>query len=508
MGLDLDRWLPRRIGLDIRGDRVWFAEAVLSPSGRRIRRVGSESPAEGESLEALVARLGGSRWLRGAEVVVAIRHPELRIERLELPALSTRDARTVAGRRAHELGLTLHDPACTGFAVAPGKQARPAWLAACPEEFSRFTHGRWSARGVRVSRFLSLQYSLGSLSRLHAAAPDSRGGELRAYLDLADGYSTCVLADRDGWLFSRELSVKVTGDPTRDDGIDTVERLAAELRRTFHYVAAELRMGEVGELHLSGEAANFEDLRWRLEQTLAIPVECMGAGDLCGLDADFDAAAACAIGLALAPETATSNLLPAEAKRANASQVTRRRLVVAAAATAALLLFAGAHLGLRTFSLSAQSDSLEQMWQASQAEREEAEVLTQARARGREIDHVLGALAKPQPPWSRALESLGRLLPDDAVLDRAHGAYDERWLLIFHVEFRGPDLAAAAAAASRFSDDLDASPLFVVRETERQESPNRPDEAFVRVRIRIATEIAVGRDAEELARSAQELRHG
>ncbi len=492
----LPRW-PRRVGLDLRGDRLYFAETRLALEGHRLERVGVEAPRDGESVEDMLVRLGASRWLQQADVVMALRHPDLRIERLELPPLSPRDARTVAQRRAADLASSLLEPACTGFSVAPGRESRPAWLAACPEEFSRFGHRRWTGRGITVSRFVSLQFAFGSLSQLLPAPP---AGELRAFLDLADGFSTCVLADAHGWVFSRELSIKITGDPTREDGIDMLERLAAEMRRTFHYVAAELRIGEVGSLVISGESENFEDLKWRLEQSLGVGTSCIDEEPLEDVPEGFERAAACALGLVQAPNPDTANLLPPEVKRARSRQVVRSRLATALAVSGALALALVTHFGITVHSLTDQTQALESLWEETEAERAEVHSFARVRQRGRELDAAFARVAEPQPPWAHALEALGRLLPDDAVLDRAHGIHDDRWGLELHVEFRAEDLAGAAAAAARFRTALDASPLFRVRSTERSDAPGRPDEAFVRVRMRIATEIAASEPSERIAR--------
>jgi hypothetical protein len=498
--------LPRRIGLDLRGDRLYFAEASLGPGGPRLRRYGCERPDDGESLDQMLSRIGGSRWLRHAEVVLPIRHPELRIQRLELPALSSREARIVARRRAIELGETLQEPALRGFAIAPGKEARPAWLSACPEEFARFAHRRWASRGLQASRFVSSQYALGSLAGLMPLAPE---GQLRAFLDLADGVSTCVLADAHGWLFGRELSIKVTGDPNSpDDGIDTLERLSAELRRTFHYVATELRMGAVVELYLSGDAHDLEALKLRLEEALGIPTERVGESGIGEITQGFDSGAACALGLVYAPGTRTSNLLPLEATRAYETRATRRRLALALCIPAAILLVGSAHMGITLSTLSGQSEALESGWNDARSERAQVEATALVRQRGREIDTSLEALLESQPPWARVLEALGHLLPDDAVLDRTHSSHDERWSLVLDVEFRGSDLAGAAAAASRFRARLDGSPLFRVRKSERSDAPRLPDEDFVRVRMRITTEIAETVPTGEIATRAEAASHG
>ena len=189
-----------------------------------------------------------------------------------------------------------------------------------------------------------------------------------------------------------------------------------------------------------------------------------------------------------------------EVKRARAKHVARTRLAAALAVSGALALALVAHFGITVSSLAQQSRVLESMWEETEAERAQVHSFARVRQRGRALDAAFERVAEPQPPWAHALEALGRLLPDDAVLDRAHGSLDDRWALVLHVEFRAEDLAGAAAAAARFRTALDASPLFRVRSAERSDAPGRPDEEFVRVRMRIATEIAASEPPERIAR--------
>lgn len=480
--------LPRRIGLDLRGERLRFVEAVLTPWGPRFNQSGCKRPREGESVDAMLTRLGSSRWLKNAEVVLGIRHPELKTQRILLPPITMRDAKSVARRRSVELGQGETDATCSGFAIVAGKAERPAWIFSCPESFIRFSHERWTKRGIPVTRFVPISHALASLTRHFAK---TKPGELRAFLDLSDGFTVCVLSDGDGWVFSRELSIKVTGDPSSEhDGIDTAERLAAELRRTFHYVASELRTGEVNELWLSGEASDLEQLGHHLSAALSLPTHCFSEWAVDGTAKPIDSANACAFGLATAPGQATLELLPVEARREVATRTARRRLARSAIAVAVATGTAACHLGAANARLERQAEDLAGRWNALEPKRAELEAIARTRELSSELTALRRDIVEVQPPWTAALEALGKLLPADAVLERVTGTSDDGWSARFEIEFRGSSVSEATAAADEFGKTLDGSPLFRVRQTRRSAGSRVSGDDRTRVRVEIESEIA------------------
>ncbi len=501
--------LGRRVSIDVRDEALFWAESSWGARGLRLRRWGRVDRNAGEVPDQLVQRVAGTRLVRGAEIAVPIHHPELRIHRLELPALSRSEARQVVARREREIGDEVGEGASSGFVRSRSKGAHPVWLFGCPSQLSEQEEQRWSSLGLPIHRFASRHLALGNLIRV-LPLPDA--GELLAILDLSADYGTCVLLDAEGWVFGRDVPLKLASERLPHSGagddvdldplersVDQAELLANELHRTFHYVQTELRLGMAARLVLSGESVDLPALRAALEGNLGFEVRLLGDAIREGPAAGADPGSAVALGLALSADERSENLLPAPTRRKLARGRARRRLALAAVLAGITVLAGAAQLGLTRASLREQIARLDVAWEERAAERREAEATASARTRAAQIERAIGSIWRAGPPWTGALETLGLLLPDDALVERLTIDHDgTRWNATLHVEVRGEDVAQAADSVSRFAAELGDSPLWAVRSVEREPMAAPPpgeEGPEIRMRFRIGAELAPIRPA-------------
>jgi Tfp pilus assembly protein PilN len=491
--------MPRRVAVDAQPDAILWAESVWRPGGRRLRACGCEPRGESEKPAELLQRFAARAWLRHAEVSVAIRHPEIELTRLELPAMSDRDALRIGERRARELCDRIVEPASHGHLLAAGKGPRPVWLLACPEEFAGFAEQRWRSQGLPVSHFGCAHVALGSLARALAPPPAE---ELRAILDVAPGHAICVLVDGEGWVFSREIPIKISRAAQDGDGADSIERLGKELRRTFRYASSELRAGDVSQLLVSGTRSDLGELTAALADELELDVRPIGDAIVEGPAAGVDPALALVVGLALEPNLGSANLLPHASRLALARRQLMRRLAAAALLPVLLLTIGGAWGTSQVATLTKRADALSGEWTTSSALRARTEERTREWNRAAAVGEAVEASRPEQPPWSAVLRSLGTLLPDRAFVSMLEARRGENgWATELRIEFQGADLATAARAGSDFGDRLDGSPLWQVYEVTHEKTPpgrsgRDPDPGLVRARFRFDARLApLQRDA-------------
>ncbi|MCA9512375.1 MAG: hypothetical protein KC560_16820, partial [Myxococcales bacterium] len=299
--------------LEVRDEAVYWALAKATRAGMRPvdwGRIDLDEAARGDR-DAFLAALAASGAGGYADVEIALRSPRLATERLDLPPLSRAEARAVAARRLGELAARIDADAASAFSVASGRDgALHAWLTAVPRIESAACHATWQDRGFSLTRIQSRHLALGQL--VHHLDHEFAEGELVAIFDLEAKSGTCVVADRAGWVFSREVPLRFMGrsvhartepevedrphavEPSaelrlapldgdddapsglelatplgassahtgdggdeRDDALAEVamqtERLATELRRTFRYVQGQLDARPVARVFLSGE---------------------------------------------------------------------------------------------------------------------------------------------------------------------------------------------------------------------------------------------------------------
>lgn len=425
---------------------------------------------------------------------MSIRNPDLVVSRVDLPPIGDRDARRIAHRRAEQLANESLEPAIFGSAVAAGKRPRPAWLVTCPAQFTSFAFERWRKQGLPVSHVASMHLALGALTK--SIAPP-KAGQLRAVLDIGSDHAVCVLTDAEGWLFSREVSIRLTRiDAGADEESSPIERLASELRRTFRYIDVELRLGSVSELLLSGSRKNLDELALNISELLDVPVGLVGDEISEGPIAHIDPAFAALVGMAIMPRLDGVNLIPSSARRELSRDRLRRRLSVATAASVILLGLAATWSGWRHSELTTRFESLHEEWVEGAEERVKAESHWEAQEFAEEVTHAIDTLGPSPSAWSWALRTLAPMLPDDAYIAQLSGArVDGEWAAELEIEFRGEDLATAAHAGSTFAEHLDASPLWNVERVARG-TPSRTgapiplDGATVRVQFRIESRLS------------------
>ncbi|MEM7410909.1 MAG: hypothetical protein AAF430_11790 [Myxococcota bacterium] len=484
---------PRYVALDLRPDAVAWAEARYAFGGFRLAACGEEPRAEGERPPDLIARVVKQLDLARAHVRVPIRHPELRIQRIELPDLSDRDARGVAARRSAELAEGLGEPGIAAYALSSQRTDRSAWMVGLPEEFVRFAEGQWETLGLEVAAFDTLQLALGSVSHWMPPPPE---GELRALFDIGPAHATCVFADAEGWIFHRDISLKLITEVGVDghDRGDASERILTELRRTFQYVETELRLGTVGEVVISGGREDLYELVEPLTLELGRETRMLGevvaegpaAGASPGLAVVLGAVAGCA-------SPRGGNLLPREVAHARRSQRLERRLGASVLWLGCLALAGLAYVWMNLSSLSDASAQMESAWAALAGERAAVERTEAARGRATSVAEALDALEGADPPWPQALDAIGVLLPEDALLLRLSARRDaaDAWVASLDVEFRGADMAEAASEVSNFAARLTDSPLWAVRTLERTTAPPAGEpEAGARVHFRLEAALA------------------
>lgn len=477
---------PRYVAVELRSNVIAWAETAWRPGGVRLVGCGEVAHRSGEGPAATLARLAERLTLNRARIRVTLRHPELRIQRIDLPGLSERDARRVAARRSAELVLELGEPGGATYAMARGKAARPVWLAAVPEEFASFVEKQWAQVGLSVSEFESLHLGLGALARLLPAPAEE---ELRAFFDIGEAHATCVVTDGEGWLFSRDVSLKMMTDVSADDSSEsngTSERVATELRRTLHYVESELRLGRVTELVVSGAHPHLDDMLEPLARETRRDARLLGDLIDTGPAAGVSPGTAVALGAAMSSVlTRGGSLLPGPSDRRWRSRRLTGRLALTTSLLLALAVGGAVFVGGSLHSLSDAGRELERTWQLVAPLRDKTSARVEARQRASHMTGTLPAFETTQTLWSGALDSIGSLLPDDAVLERFAARREDtgEWVASLEVQVPGRDMAEAAANVSAFATRLGASPLWRVRTLERTLTAPLPAAADTAARV-------------------------
>ena len=146
--------------------------------------------------------------LRG-RVDVVVHAPEIRISRVDLPGLRPREARRVAQRRLED--LQDEDPGT--LHVSSLVRATPLgsviWLVSGTNEACSEVDAELAARGIQPQRVLPLSLTLGALVRL---LPEPEDEGLTAILWIESEWSHCVVSDSAGWLFDRQIPLKLGFD--------------------------------------------------------------------------------------------------------------------------------------------------------------------------------------------------------------------------------------------------------------------------------------------------------
>ncbi len=482
-------WHFRRVGVDVRGGALYWAEAGGRGAKRAPRRSG-RIELEGDDLAGAVRALQRTVGRR-ASFCIALRHGDLRHERLALPAMPRRDLRRIGSRRSAEFSADLGEDAVSAT-LLPRSPGDPLWMAAAPGSASRAGFEAWRERGLAVRASHSHHLALAELARfVRERDPE----QLCAILDVSEDAATCVIADASGWVFSREIPLKFAGermlreespddfevDPL-EDGVNHAERLHTELVRTFHYVQSQLVLGTVARVVLCGDDPDLYSLSTVLGTNLELPVEVFEQAVDLPLPDTHPAACGVAIGLALAPTQ--GNLLPADLKALTHAARVRRHLSAGLVASIALAVALGVFVLTHTSQLRSELAGLRSQWEAQAERREALLVAKQMRADADDIETFWRELAPEQPRTSAALRTLGAALPPALHVEHLRiERRDERWQASIVVAAEGGG-TESADAVSRWSQRLSASPLFAVRHLTRASSAARDAGEGLRFQVR------------------------
>ncbi len=405
------------------------------------------------------------------------------LHRENLPAMKSSEAGLIAERRAKVVLESLEGEASFAWLHRESGRDCPLWLCAVPTKAGHESHAYWSGRGVDVAMLASRQLALGHLIRMLPEAPESG---LAAILNLDTDSASCVIADRDGWVFGREFPLHDISDLGGDEdesergeqepagvpGFGLVDiwamRLSTEMRRTFRYVEGELALGTVTRLWVAGPSARIAEICPMLETRLEMPSTPVGDA----IPGSPSNAAAVAIGLALWPNDTGGNLLPQSLMKARARRVARRHLVVALGSVVSMLIAATAAMALFGNGLAAHIGELEAEFEATRADRAIVAQHEQIRVRASRLDEVVAGIDHPIPSLSGLLVLLSRSTPDNVYIERIRVAHaSEGWTLSLELEAAGSSVLEAASAASGLADALKKSPLAKLDRVVQEQPP-------------------------------------
>jgi hypothetical protein len=515
--------------LEVRDETIYWASARASRRGLEPVAWGGLARDPSLSLREQISALRAHGPGLEQRCEAGLRAAGALHERVLLPPLSQAEAGAVARRRAGALAARMSPSACTAWLRSAGGGDSTLWLAGVEEAESERCREGWLEHGVVLDRLQSRHLALGQLTR---CLPPLAEGEVVAIFDIEPETGTCVLADRNGWLFGREVPLRfmgrsvvarqepappaaepepTTGEPSgielaretrhdaEEDELDPLEdialqaeRLATELRRTFRYVEGQLGCAPVARVVLAGEITELIDLRPGLREHLGLPVEILAAS----ADRDGEGrpigGAAVVLGMACAPHASGGNLLAEPVRRELSERRTRRWLLRWLVASSALLLISGVATLLYDGALTRRLAALEAAWETAAPERARIAANRRAGERSRALEDALVAFDAPLPRPSALLRALAHALPDEAVLQRLRLTPDEDGVaLALTVEAGGPTVAAAARSVSDLVGHLTAAPFLRIDRVEREDSAAAaPAAGDVRIRFRLEGRLA------------------
>ena len=503
--------------MDIRSDAIHWVRARADRNGLRPGEWGVVERDPERSVEEQLADLVESPVAKGCRIELAAAGAALQHRRVDLPGVTAGEAQGVLERRARQLadeaGEELRVSACYR------NRANARWLIALPEVQSSDFALRWSDAGIALHRVSSRHLALAHLARNFL---DPQDESLTAIFDIGRDRGTCVICDGEGWLFSREISLRFLHlfDSERNDaessdaetrqpveslaivdpsersfdeesttgecagpeasvsageGLERdAERIATELRRTFQYVSGELELQETRHVYLSGSAPQLDRLAPAVSRALDVPVSSIDDALTKGSLADTPAAAAAAMGMALAPHPTRGNLLPEALLAAREQQSWRRGLLRSFAGLSFVIAISAGLFLLETSLMRRQAEQLSQSWQATAAEREHVLSMSNARNRAEALGVALAEVDGESPSYLALLELLSRAIPDNAYVERARLEQDDAgWRALFVLEAIDSGLAEAADAVAGLSKRLQSSPLARIHKVEREATPAR-----------------------------------
>jgi len=444
----------------------------------------------------LDARVEDRAALVRGRVDVVVHIPEIRISRVDLPGVRVRDARRVAQRRRED----LQGEGSSALHVSSLVRATPAgsalWLISGPVEACAEIDAELGARGIRAERLLPLSLALGALVRL---LPKPEGKGLTAIVWVEAEWSHCVVADSEGWLFDRQIPLKLGFDAAlgetpanavawEEEEHQFIEHVTVELDRTFAYVERNLALGQVGRICVCGPLIGLESLEQALVANQSLAVTRLGARPLPGLGwAPHPAAAVALGGVALGGSVAEATLLPRHLAAPRLRARARQRLVRAAVAASAFGMLALACAVWNVATVSASVSRLRAEAKRWEGERAGLAQLATERERAQRVLDARATLTRAEPPWSALLVVLGGLMPEKLFVSHLALAREPTgWRMEIWLDSEGMGESETAEAAASLRGRLAALSLFRVIELE----PERSQGAALETQYRIATWVA------------------
>ncbi len=398
--------------------------------------------------------------------------PEIRIARLDLPGVRSREARQIAARRRAD----LLDDESESLHVSSLIRATPTgsvlWLVSGPKDVCRELDAEMAARGIRADRLLPLSLALGGLARLLPPAMDDG---LTAILWIESEWSHCVVADAQGWRFDRQIPLKLGFElppeeapanavAWQEEDHQFVEHVTVELDRTFTYVERHLALGKVSRICVCGPLAGLESLEHALIANQSLEVMRVGGRSLDALGTAPHPAAAGALGaVALGGSASDASLLPRELAAPRHAARARRRLLGLAIASSLLALLALAYAVWGAAVISAAAERVHAEARRWDSEREGLARLAAERERAQRVFDAASTLARPEPPWSALLVVLGGLMPEHLFVERlAIVPENGGWGMEIWLDSEGLRESEAAEAAEKLRGRLSTLSLFRV----------------------------------------------
>jgi len=429
-------------------------------------------------------------------VDVVVHVPEIRITRMDLPGVRTGEARAIAQRRREELQGEGSDALHVSSLVRATPAGSALWLISGQREVCAEIDADLVAHGIRAQRVVPLSLALGALVRLLPSADDAG---LTAILWIEAEWSHCVVADAEGWLFDRQIPLKLGFDVAfgdapanevawQEEEHQFIEHATVELDRTFTYVERNLSLGRVARICVCGPLAGLEPFEHALVANQALAVTRFGGRSLRRLGtAPHPAAGGALGGVALGGAVMEATLLPRELAAPRLRAMARNRLVRAAAAACVFGVLTLAYAVWDVREVSAALARVQAEAKRWAPERAGLAQLATERERAQRVLNARTTLARPEPPWSALLVALGGLMPEHLFVQRLAIARDpEGWRMEIWLDSEGLRESETAEAASALRGRLEALSLFRVIELE----PDRPQVDSTEVQYRIAMWVA------------------
>jgi hypothetical protein len=493
------------LAVDVREATLHWVRVGVGAKGRVVRDWGTRlrNPALSES-ESIRELLSTARTHGQTPVAVCMGSGAVEHHREDLPPLKRSSLRKVVNRRRSDWAP---DPGSHCFAWHRGSgTAAPIWYSTAPRATVDDLLARWHAADARCHRLVSRHIALAQLARFASQVAD---GKLVIFIDLEDETGACVVADRHGWVFSREVKLRARSDgapeaedqalalfggdlepidldekpeSALDERLDPFEQLAAvaerartEIRRTMQFVTSELGLGEVSEVFVGGDGGEVAALSGPLSSSLDVPVRPVSdlvervLGTQLGPTANGIGAA---LGLALSAGRLDATLLPEPVKHERRIRALRRPLLAGLAAALGIAVLVAGSLLARERTLESELAAMEAHWLADAAVRAEVERVQTARSRVDALALQWDRVRPPGPLWAPLLADLGASLPDHVWIDQMRAELRSgEWRLDASVQAEAMGMGAAALGISEFARTLGASPLIRVDGLVREPAP-------------------------------------